>query len=49
VLQEWLTGIQSGAMLLIIAASIGSTATSVIPAPGPIDPTDQDPEPALPI
>jgi inner membrane transporter RhtA len=49
VLKEWLTGIQSGAMLLIIAASIGSTATSVVPAPGPIDPTDDDPEPALPI
>jgi inner membrane transporter RhtA len=48
-LREWLTGVQSAAMVLIIAASIGSTVTSATPAPGPIDPTDQDPEPALPI
>jgi len=49
VLQEWLTTLQAGAMSLIIAASVGSTTTSEKAAPGPIDPTDDDPEPALPI
>jgi inner membrane transporter RhtA len=49
ILWEWLTPIQWAAMALIIGASVGSTVTSAIPAPGPIDATDQDPEPALPI
>ena len=48
-LREWLTAIQWTAMLLIISASIGSTVTSETASPGPIDATDEDPEPALPI
>jgi len=49
VLREWLTPIQWAAMALIIAASVGSTVTSETASPGPIDATDADPEPTLPI
>lgn len=49
VLRERLTAVQWTAMSLIIAASIGSTVTSESASPGPIDATDEDPEPTLPI